>query len=271
MTRLAEFIVLTTLIGCVNSPEPVNPKFAVTFSEAEDALKEMKHSPVKLSRPLVIIGGFLDQNFSPPYFTYQFRELSGDERIIPVSIGMCGSFDECRRRVIEAVEEAYPSDDPKFTVEVDVVGASLGGLVGRYAAAPTFEREGAEPMAKRLRVARLFSIASPHAGATLAQKIAFTQFHRDMRPGSAFITWLAEQDRFATYELYPYVRLADEIVGDRNASPPDRAPLWLANPPLHLSHAGAMTDARIIADIARRLRGEAAFAQLPGTPLPDHE
>jgi pimeloyl-ACP methyl ester carboxylesterase len=263
--------------SCVNSPEPVNPKFAVTFSEAENALREMKASPVKLSRPLVIIGGFFDHNFSPPYFTHRFKELSGDDRIIPVSIGMCGSFDECRRRVIEAVEERYPSADPKYTVEVDVVGASLGGLVARYAAAQRFERESVggnvklEDMKheeKRLRVARIFSIASPHAGATLAQKIAFTQFHRDMRPGSAFITWLAEQDRFAAYELYPYVRLADEIVGDKNAAPPDRAPLWLANPPLHLSHAGAMTDARIIADIARRLRGESAFAEVPGMPLP---
>jgi hypothetical protein len=45
--------------------------------------------------------------------------------------------------------------------------------------------------------------------------------------------------------------------------------LWLANPPLTLSHLGAMSDPRILADIGRRLRGEEAFSRLPGSPLPE--
>ena len=130
-----------------------------------------------------------------------------------------------------------------------VVGASLGGLVARYAAAPS--DDPAKP--RRLKIARLFSISSPQSGATLATTLGFTQYHRDMRPGSPFMQALANHDAEATYQLYPYVRLHDEIVGEQYAAPPDREPLWLPNPPLTLSHAGAMADERILADIGLRL------------------
>jgi hypothetical protein len=37
------------------------------------------------------------------------------------------------------------------------------------------------------------------------------------------------------------------------------------------NHIGAISDARILADIARRLRGEPPFSHLPGSPLPEIE
>lgn len=244
--------------------KPANPSFQVTFSQAHKAVAEMRDEPRRLSRPLVIIGGFGDVNISPPLFKSFFQNISCDSRIITVSVGLCQSFNECRQKVIEDVDRSCPSDDPMFTAEVDVVGASLGGLVARHAAAPS--DDPSHP--RRLNVARLFSISSPHSGATLAQLIAVTSYHRDLRPNSAFLNRLAEQDADATYELYPYVRLHDEIVGAKNAAPPGMNPLWLPNPPLTLSHLGAMIDERILADIARRLRGEEPFAQAPATPLP---
>ena len=245
--------------------KPANPSFPVTFSQAHKAVAEMRNEPRQLSRPLVIIGGFADVNFSPPLFKSFFRGISCDSQIITASVGLCQSFNDCRQKVIEEVDKACPSDDPMFTAEVDVVGASLGGLVARHAAAPA--DDPANP--RRLKVARLFSISSPHSGATLAQLIAITSYHRDLRPNSTFLNRLAEQDADATYELYPYVRLHDEIVGAQNAAPPGVDPLWLPNPPLTLSHLGAMIDERILADIARRLRGEEPFTQWPATPLPE--
>lgn len=80
---------------------------------------------------------------------------------------------------------------------------------------------------------------------------------------------LANHDAEATYQLYPYVRLHDEIVGEQHAAPPDRDPLWLPNPPLTLSHAGAMADDRILADIGLRLRNETPLSHEPATPLPE--
>jgi hypothetical protein len=260
------FIFALFLAGCADNPTPANPSFPVTFSQARQALDDMAAAPRALQRPLVVIGGFWDPNVSPPLFKWEFHRLTGDDRIATVSVGFCGSFDECRQKVIEAVDQAFPTHDPDFTTEVDVVGASLGGLVARYAAAPS--DDNAHP--RRLRIARLFSISSPHSGATLAANFGFTQFHHDMMPGSAFLRALAAADAQATYHVYPYVRLDDEIVGARNAAPPDHNPLWLANPPLALlAHAGAMSDPRILADIALRLRGEHPFSTEPAAPLPD--
>jgi hypothetical protein len=266
MPRLTPLLLLlaTFALGCVNAPNPPNPSFPVTFDQADTALSEMAAAPRPLQRPLVVIGGFWDFNVTSPIYRHHFRRLTSDDRIVCVSVGFCGSFDECRRKVIDAVDAAFPSDDPDWTTEVDVVGASLGGLVGRVAAAPS--PDPARP--RRLKVARLFTVASPHAGAVMASMFGFTSYHRDMTPGSPFLTSLADADRSAGYELYPYVRLGDGIVGDANAAPPDQTPLWLANPPLHLAHAGAIMDARILADIARRLRGETPFSTLPPAPLP---
>jgi hypothetical protein len=244
--------------------KPTNPSFPVTFSQAGKAVDQMRADPQPLSRPLVIIGGFGDLNISPPLFKNFFQTISRDSQIITVSVGLCQSFHECRQKVIEAIDEALPSTDPAFTAEVDVVGASLGGLVARYCAAPS--DDPAQP--RRLKIARLFSISSPHSGATLANLIAITAYHRDLRPNSSFLQRLAEQDGDATYELYPYVRLHDELVGAKNAAPPGVDPFWLPNPPLTLAHLGAIIDTRILADIARRLRGEEPFTLFPATPLP---
>jgi len=243
---------------------PTNPSFPLTFSDAGKAVDEMRAEPRPLSRPLVIIGGFGDPNVSPPLFKNFFQTISRDSQIITVSVCFCQSFNECRQKVIEAVDKAWPTTDPDFTAEVDVVGACLGGLVARHAAAPS--DDPAHP--RRLKISRLFSISSPHTGATLARLVSLTSYHRDMRPNSAFLNKLAQHDAKATYELYPYVRLHDEIVGARHAAPPGVDPIWLPNPPLTMAHFGAMIDVRILADIARRLRGEEPFAQFPATPLP---
>lgn len=250
--------------GCAAPVEPQNPAFPVTTEQADAATAAMRERPRALARPLVIVGGFWDFNISPPLFAQHFRQLTGDDRILGVSVGLCGSFAECRRTVIEAVDESFPCADPTWTTEVDVIGASLGGLVARYAAAPP--DDPSRP--RRLKIARLFTISSPHAGATLADAVALTAFHRDMCPGSEFLKGLAARDAEATYELYPYVLLGDEIVGQQHAAPPGRNPYWLTAPGFPLPHLAAMMDARILADIARRLRGEEPFTRGPAVPLP---
>jgi hypothetical protein len=258
------FFAAFSIIGCA-APQPTNPSFPLGVDQAERALDYMSAHPRPLDRPLLVVGGFWDFNVSPPLYKWHFHRISGDDRIVPVSIAFCGSFVECRAALIDAVDRAFPTDDPQFTTEVDVVGASLGGLAARFAAAPS--PDPAHP--RRLKIARLFSIASPQSGATMAADFGFTQFHRDMRPGSAFLQSLAREDAEATYELFPYVRLGDGIVGQQNAAPPNQAPLWLPTPPLQSAHAGAMTDPRILADIARHLRGEHPFSNSPAAPLPD--
>ena len=264
MTYRFALPLLLLTIGCA-APQPNNPSFPLGVDQAQRALDYMSAHPRPLDRPLLVVGGFWDFGVSPPLYKWHFHRISGDDRIVPVSIAFCGSFHECRAALIDAVDRAFPTDDPEFTTEVDVVGASLGGLAARFAAAPS--PDPVHP--RRLKIARLFSIASPQSGATLAADFGFTQFHRDMRPGSAFLETLAGEDAQATYKLYPYVRLGDGIVGDQYAAPPNQSPLWLPTPPLQSAHAGALTDPRIIADIARHLRGEHPFSNSPPAPLPD--
>jgi Putative serine esterase (DUF676) len=264
--KLFSVLILFAIVvagGCAAEPE--NPSFPITADQAHQAIAQMRDDPRRLQRPLVVIGGFLDPDVSPLIYTCFFDQVTSGAKIIPVSVGFCESFTECRQKVIDAVDKACPSTDPQWTTQVDVVGASLGGLVARYAAAPS--PDPAHP--RRLQIARLFSISSPHSGALLAQSLGFTDYHREMRPGSPFLKTLAEEDAAATYQLYPYVHLNDHIVGDQYAAPPGRTAYWLSNGSLLPPHAAAMIDERILADIARRLRDEPSFTHFPPAPLPE--
>ncbi len=84
---------------------------------------------------MLLVGGYMDPNVVPTYQKLFFEKVSSNALLIPVSVGFCNSFGDCRDKVIEAVDEACPNHDPVWTSEVDVVGVSLGGLVARYAAA----------------------------------------------------------------------------------------------------------------------------------------
>ena len=54
----------------------------------------------------------------------------------------------------------------------------------------------------------------------------------DMRAGSEFLRHLNDADEAAGYEVFPYVRLGDMIVGTPNAAPPGRDPWWVPAEPL---------------------------------------
>jgi hypothetical protein len=259
---MLRFVLLFFATGCAATP--VNPSFPITAAQARQAIEQMRADPRPLHRPVVLIGGFLDPNIAPIIYRYFFASVTINAKLIPVSIGFCNSFAECRQKVVAAVDSACPSADPVWTTEVDVVGASLGGLVARFAAAPS--PDAAHP--RRLRIARLFSISSPHSGSELAESFAITDFHREIRPHSAFLNQLASEDSQARYVLYPYVLLNDTIIDDRYATPPGQTPFWLANNSLLPAHDAAMFDGRILADIARRLRDQPAFSRYPAAPLP---
>ena len=259
LTSLAAIVLLSC--GCA---KPVNPSFMVSGGEARRAIKQMAGAPRELNRPLVIVSGYLDPNVSATYIRAKIGDVTNDKRILKVVVGFHSNFEECRAELIEAVQRAFPGANPLWTAEVDVIGTSLGGLVARYAAAP--EHRGDDSAVKeprRLKVARMFTISSPHAGARLTNLGTLNQLHRDMRPNSPLMAYLAEQDKTAGYQLYPYVCKGDWIVGEEYAAPPGREPLWLAGHSLQLGldpHRGSWYDARILADIFRRLRGEPAFS-----------
>jgi hypothetical protein len=165
-----------------------------------------------------------------------------------------------------AVDKACPNSDPEWTSEVDVVGISLGGIVARYAAAPS--QVISHP--RRLKISHLFTMSSPLSGAKITNVIAINQIMRDLKPHSNFLNNLARFDATANYEIIPYVHLDDEIVGDHNAAPPNQNPYWLPNNAPFPPHMGGILDERILADISRRLRHETPFTHPPAGPLPEY-
>ncbi len=183
-----------------------------------------------------------------------------------ISVGLLGlsTQDEARDRVVKAVEEAFGRGEAGWTVEVDVIGYSMGGIVARHAALAR------DDGGTRLRIARLFTLASPHRGTELADKIpALDDLLVSIRPASAELMRLDAALPDAEYRIYPYCRLGDEIVGEPNTAPPGEIAWWVQNLPLQLAHADIYKDPRIMADIMRRLRGEEPIATEPRAELPE--
>jgi hypothetical protein len=252
--------------GSCALPSELNPSFPLSRARAREELEEMRRNPRGLERPLVVVGGYLDPGLGPWWTARRLRRLTSDDRFLGVEFLRSATFDACRTRLIRKVDEAFPSEDPTWTVEVDVVALSMGGLVARDAAAAPAPSAST---ARRLRIRRLFTISTPHRGARLARIPCFLPLHRDMQAGSAFLEGLSAREGNGRPELYAYVRLGDRIVGAENAAPPGETAWWVSNPPFQLAHAGAVNDSRILADIARRLRGEEAYARRPAAPLPE--
>jgi hypothetical protein len=277
--------------GCAARPKGVNSSFPLTAEAARADLARIARDRRPLDRPVVVLGGFADPGLGGWVVGAELRRYVRDERIVTVSFVFCDSFDACRRRVIDAVDRAFPTDDPNQTVEVDVIGLSMGGLVGRYCAAdfgtpvgemapsdstsspltPALSLKGRGSNApRRLRVHTLFTASSPHLGAVRAERLPkVMRMQEDMTPGSEFLRRLEEaENRAAPREIVPYVRAGDDVVGAANAAPRGRVAWWVPNPPGEFAHVGAMTDPRILADVLRRLRGEKPWTNEPPAPLP---
>lgn len=229
----------------------------------------MRHDHKPLERPLVILGGY-----RAPYHV-QVRVLTG--RMVSMTSGVRsdalgvsfffdGSLEESADWAVTIIERQWPSDDPDWTVEVDAIGISMGGLVGRHAWASDLRTDGTHR--KRLRLKRLFTVGTPHRGACLADRLTIDKPTREMRAGSGFLRALDAADADRDYELICYARTNDEIVGATRSSPEGMNPYWVHGPWL-FSHQTIARDWRIAVDIARRLRGEAPFAL--ETSAPPHD
>lgn len=255
-------LALVLLSGCAGQRRS-NPSFDITASQARRALREMAAARKPLRRPVIVLDG-MGPPLAGAHFASAVRRAVGDGPVVPVQFAFCCSLEDCRRRVIATVERCFPSADPGWTTEVDVIANSMGGVVGRFAAAPP----AAGRSGKRLRIARLFTISSPHRGANLAALpplIGPLQIER--RKNSASLRALEAREQPGSYELVAYVRRGDWIVGDANAAPDGLPVHWLPTPPLEDAHLLAFADPRIVADICRRLRDEEPFAAHSPEPL----
>jgi len=256
-------LLLALLAGC-SADRPLNPSFPLTVAQARDVLRQMRADPKPLQRPVLVLSGIHDPGIVVSSVANRLRGITTDDaKIQTVSFFGADTFGACRKRVLDKMQAlAAERGEDGGDVEIDVVAVSMGGLVARCAATPRAEDD------RSLRIKRLFTISSPHRGANMAGLPTFDRRIIDMRPGSAFLADLDAATEEADYELIPYVRLGDAIVGQENAAPPGRQAWWVATGPLSLAHISAYDDLRIIADIARRLRGEEPFTRSPPAEMP---
>lgn len=248
--------------GCA-AERPANPSFPLTMSTARAEMSVMRAEPHAAARPVVVVGGYADPGIAAPGLAGDLRDLIGaDAVIVAVSPGFSATMQGARNTLIRRVE-ALPGGeaDAQWTVEVDVVAVSMGGLVAAYAAMPR------EDGGRRLKIARLFTICTPYRGATMAAVPSLEPRVADMRKDSAFLARLEGSER--GYELVPYARLDDRIVGEENTAPNGMTPWWVETPTLQMSHIDCYRDSRIVADIARKLRNEPGYTVGTPAPLPD--
>lgn len=248
--------------GCATT----NPSFDVSRSASRAALKQMRDNPQAQSRPVLVLGGYLDPGLLTYSLASDLQEIDPKGTVIAVSFSMTSDFESCRARVLRTIEDEQPhllgSGESDLTEAFDVVAISMGGLVARYMAKPR------EDGGKRLQIKRLFTISSPHQGATWAYFPSLNRKQTLMRPGSVFLETLNEPEAPQPYEMYCYVRLRDSVVGPQRAAPPGQTAWWVHTPFWQSAHLGAPADPRIIADICRRLRNETPFTTTPAAPLP---
>ena len=235
-----------------------NPDFRPPQGGIATEWERMRGSPTGLARPLVVMSGWRAPRWPVAALARRMRRLVGAPRemVLPVSFTWCWSFWAAAAKAARAVEERWPSEESEETVEVDVIGVSMGGIVARCAAMgrarPSGQSSGTS-WHKRLRIARLFTLASPHRGARLAEWIAVDGTARDMRPGCGFLCGLDRAER--DYDLVCYARLNDWWVGATRAAPAGQEPIWQDAYTLW-SHQAITLDPLISTDLARRLRGE---------------
>jgi hypothetical protein len=146
--------------------------------------------------------------------------------------------------------------------ELDVVGVSMGGIVARTLAGGVLGPGVPGP----LRIARLFTLVSPHRGAKLADVGRLDRASAQLRAGSELLERLDAALPSAGFQLTCYAMLRDWLVGATRTAPAGWSPIWIdpvAAPARALSHFASVHDARILADLAARLRGEPPPARGP--------
>jgi len=242
----------------------------------------MALAPLPLTRHVVILCGYHTPALRAQSIVRALSNATGTPRedFLVVSYVMMANFDAIARYTVGKIEERWPSESAYETQPVDVIGISMGGLVGRYAAIPRERRrlsrdEGfhsdsqpapaSDPSSKRLNMKRLFTFATPHRGATLAQTVAPDSLARDMRSGSAFLGLLDQERHACPFDLVCYVQEHDNVVGAKNAAPPGEEPIWTQGL-ITANHFTVVDEPRFVADVAHRLTGQPPLLQAGEPP-----
>lgn len=242
----------------MDRPHP-NPDFPVTHAQAVARLRAL--APKPLPRPVVILAGWHAPGLTRTNLERLLRPATSDRRedflslAYPFATSVESAAEHVARRVRARFAHAWPES-------FDLVGVSMGGLVARFLAAHDPDLSP--------RVRRIFTLASPHRGARLADVVRPDRAARQLRRGSQLLRSLDDSLARARFELVPYTMLDDWWVGATRSAPPGRNPIWRRPRTLTertMSHLLIPRSRPIVLDLALRLRGEEPVAR-EGRPPP---
>jgi len=246
----------------------VNPCFDVSDEALAAARRELAAAPASLPRPLLVLAGWRSPPMPDGGVLARIAPLiPGARETLSITYASLWTIDSAARRVIARVHERFPASGTSDTTEVDVIAISMGGLVARLAAGDAFAHQH-----RRLRIARLFTLATPHRGARLASFIRPDPAAAAMRPGSEFLRSLDDDFARASFDLTCYAQLRDWWVGARNTAPPGRVPIWCEPRDAFgrwLSHFAINFNPRVLTDAVLRLRGMTPLSRQGGEPPTD--
>lgn len=245
--------------------EVFNPSYPDNDDAVLDALEDLSsraggvwnRSSEGSRRPLVIITGYRAPRLQGALLRDHLQRLTGlpDSRVLVHSYWPEDRPEQIVHDLTRAVAEAFGSVAEGRTVEVDAVGVSMGGVLARLAAlTPNQVLTGEMPARPVLSVRRLFTLASPHRGARLADRIALDPAARTLRTDSSTLARLNALPQPPGQEWTCYAVLNDRWVGARNTAPPGMHPIWVPGPRIG-AHMSVSFNPRVLADLARRLTG----------------
>lgn len=229
-------------------------------------LDEMARTPVRLARPVLVLTGWRAPRLQSMMLRDTLQALTGapDAQFIAAGYPWAWSVNDAAAEALAALVERFGSRGA--IPELDVVAISMGGLVARLLATrPGAARESNAVLrgAAGLRVRRLFTLATPHAGAIRAELARLDECSRQMHAGSAFLRALDAElldstrppgspsaDRF---ELRCFAIRHDLMVGTDRCAPPGHAARVVEGPRL-LSHALIWQHPRVLLEVAGALR-----------------
>ncbi len=245
-----------------------NPDFDLSPAEQSAEWERMRRTPKPLERPVLVLAGYHSPLFTSRAVSARLAEITSGNAasFLPVAYPSLTCIGSAAERAVRSASAAFPGSAAGETREFDAIGISMGGLVARYASV------GRAQAASRLKLRRLFTIATPHRGAKITRVVAVDRAAHEMLPGSAFLRGLDRDTADHEYELVCYAQLRDWWVGASNAAPPGHEPRWTDTRGLFaytLSHFAINYNRTILLDIARRLRGEAPIARRGSVPPSD--
>lgn len=246
---------------------PENPAFTCGHEIVAAKSRELAANPKPLPRPVIVFSGYRVPGIFGGQLASNLARLTtgSTDNFRMFAYPFDGDIEPLVNRLAGIIGNEFGLDGSSdSTVPVDVIGISMGGIVGRLAAARARSRPKGVP---RVEVRRLFTIGTPHRGARLALKIHVDRAATDMQPESSFLANLNELAKSDDYELIPYATLNDITVGASNCSPPGTDPIWVQGTRL-FAHTTITMHPALMLDIALRLRGESPLSA--PSPIPAH-